>query len=107
MGEMGKQGGKATRGAGGRGEGDRGKTIKLEVTGSEITYASCLKFFSVFAMFNCSLTTVMPKLFFFFFGYFLKRSAYQCFILAVSPGQTITTPSCETLTGKLPDLAQP
>ena len=41
--------------------------LKLEVTVSEITYASCLKFFSVFAMFQCSLTTVMPKLFFFFF----------------------------------------
>lgn len=27
-----------------------GKTLKLEVTGSEITYASCLKFFSVFAV---------------------------------------------------------
>ena len=50
--------------------------LKLEVTVSEITYASCLKFFSVFAMFQCSLTTVMPKLFFFFFffcGYFLKK----------------------------------
>ena len=40
--------------------------LKLEATVSEITYASCLKFFCVFAMFHCSLTTVMPKLFFFF-----------------------------------------
>lgn len=47
---MGKQGGKAVRGAGGRGEEDRGKMLKLEVTGSEITYASCLNFFSVFAV---------------------------------------------------------
>ena len=50
VGEMGKQGGKAVRGAGGRGEEDRGKMLKLEVTGSEITYASCLNFFSVFAV---------------------------------------------------------
>ena len=93
---------------GGRGEEEGGKMLKLEATVSEITYASCLKFFCVFDMFHCSLTTVMPKLFFVCVcvcGYFLKRSAY--FILAVSPGQTITTPGCETLTGKLPDLAQP
>ena len=32
----------------GRGEEDGGKMLKLEVTVSEITYASCLKFFSVF-----------------------------------------------------------
>ena len=49
---------------GGRGEEEGGKMLKLEATVSEITYASCLKFFCVFAMFHCSLTTVMPKLFF-------------------------------------------
>ena len=55
----------------GRGEEDGGKMLKLEVTVSEITYASCLKFFSVFAMFQCSLTTFF--FFFFFCGYFLKK----------------------------------
>lgn len=62
---------KSYKGSRGRGEGDRGKTIKLEVTGSEITYASCLKFFSVFAMFHCSWLLSCLS-FFFFFGYFLK-----------------------------------
>ena len=57
----GKTGRRRYKGA--RGEEDRGRGLNLEVTVSEITHASCLKFFSVSAIFLCSLTSVMPRLF--------------------------------------------